>query len=105
MPANENGAVLRALGLCRKAGKIIIGTEAVCKALREPKKPFAVFAANDNSENTEKRLRNQCGSHGVPLYRVPASGAELARALGKSAHTAAAAVTDENLCQLAVGKL
>ena len=96
---------LGAIGLCRKAGKVIVGTDAVCEALRGKNKPCAVFAANDASENTAKRLRDKCGSYGVPLYVVPADGEELAHALGKSAKTAAVAVTDENLCRLAAGKL
>ena len=104
-PTKNNAAILRALGLCRKAGKVIIGTDAVCEAVRGKTPPKAVFAANDNAENTDKKLRDKCGSRGVPFYHIPASGAELAHALGKSAHTAAVAVTDENLCQLAFKQL
>ena len=104
--ATENAAaVLQALGLCRKAGKVVIGTDAVCEALRERQKPVAVFAANDLSANTEKRLRDKCATYGVPLRVIPAGGEALAHALGKSAKTAAVAVTDENLCRLVMGKL
>ena len=100
MRTNDPAAVLRAIGLCRKAGRVVIGTNAVCEALRGREKPIAVFAANDISGNTEKRLRDKCATYGVPLRTIPASGEALAHALGKSAVTAAVAVTDENLCRL-----
>lgn len=105
MRMNDPAAVLRAIGLCRKAGRVVIGTDAVCEALRGREKPFGVFAANDVSENTEKRLRDKCATYGVPLRVLPAGGDALAHALGKSAVTAAVAVTDENLCRLVNGAL
>ena len=98
-------AVLQAIGLCRKAGKVIIGTDAVCEAMRGRHKPVAVFAANDISENTEKRLRDKCTTYGVSLRVIPAGGEMLAHALGKCAKTAAVAVTDENLYRLVIEKL
>ena len=52
----HNGALLGAVGLCRKAGKLVMGTDAVCLALREAKKPFGVLAAGDCSENTSKQI-------------------------------------------------
>lgn len=91
---------MRAVGLCRKAGKLLIGTDAVCAALAERIKPCAVFAAEDNSENTEKKLRDKCGFYRVELIRLPVSGEDLAHAIGKRARCAAVAVTDENLCRL-----
>ena len=57
MRTNDPAAVLRAIGLCRKAGRVVIGTDAVCEALRGREKPFGVFAANDVPENTEKPLQ------------------------------------------------
>lgn len=93
-------ALLGAVGLCRKAGKLIAGTDAVCQALREKKKPCGVLAAGDISQNTAKRLRDKCGTYGVPLVFIPASGEALAAAVGKGAKTAAVAVTDEGLWNL-----
>ena len=105
MPTPETQKVLGALGLCRKAGKTVLGTDAVCEALRGDPRPCAVFAAGDNSENTNKRLRDKCATYAVPLRTLPVSGEELAAALGKSARTAAVAVTDENLCRLVLSRL
>lgn len=95
--------LLRAVGLCRKAGRLIAGTDAVCDALAEKKKPFAVFCAEDNAENTAKRLSDKCRYYGVRLVILPAPGEALARAIGKTGRCAAVAVTDENLCRLVLG--
>ena len=100
----HNGALLGAIGLCRKAGKLIVGTEAVCAALREGKKPCGVLVADDASENTSKRLADKCKTYAAPLLKISASGEELAAAIGKSAKTAAVAVTDENLWQLVLSR-
>ena len=89
----HNGALLGAIGLCRKAGKLIIGTDAVGVSLREKKKPCGVLVAADVSENTAKRLADKCATYETPLVTIPASGGELAAAIGKSAKTAAVAVT------------
>ena len=100
MNPDREEKLLRAIGLCRKAGKLTIGTDAVCTALAERPKPYAVFAAADNSENTEKKLRDKCGFYRVELIYLPVSGERLAHAIGKNARCAAVAVTDENLCRL-----
>ena len=52
--------VLRALGLCAKAGKLVYGTPLICEALKAKKQVFLVVETSDNSENTQKRLRDRC---------------------------------------------
>ena len=100
MNPDREEKLLRAIGLCRKAGKLLIGTDAVCEALAGRQKPFAVFAAADNAENTEKKLRDKCRFYRTELILLPVSGEDLAHAIGKKARCAAVAVTDENLCRL-----
>ena len=100
MTPGKPDALLGAVGLCRKAGKLIVGTDAVCEALREKKKPCGVLAAADVSQNTAKRLRDKCATYGVPLVFISAGGEALAAAIGKGAKTAAVAVTDEGLWAL-----
>ena len=99
----EKEKLLGAVGICRKAGKLVIGTDAVCEALAANRKPRAVFAASDVSGNTAKRLRDRCGYYGVELWVFPVTGEELARAVGKTGKCAAGAVTDEQLCRLLRG--
>ena len=99
------GSVLGALGICAKAGKLICGTPLICEALKAKKKIFLVVEASDNSENTQKRLRDRCGFYGVEKRLLNANGDALARALGKSGRVSAAAITDEQLCRLVTEKL
>jgi ribosomal protein L7Ae-like RNA K-turn-binding protein len=97
---------LRALGLCAKAGKLVIGTPLICEALKSnTKKPFLVLSSCDNGENTAKRLRDRCNYYGVPLVQLDADGETLSAAIGKNARVAAVAVTDENLCRLVKGTI
>ena len=101
----SNQKLLSALGLCRKAGKLICGTPMICDALRGAKKPYAVIMASDNSENTQKKLGDKCGFYGVELIRVELDGEILSSAIGKSGRISAVAVTDENLCRLIKGAI
>ncbi len=97
--------LLSALGLCKKAGKLICGTPLICDALKGAKKPYAVIMAGDNSENTQKRLRDKCSFYGVELIRIEIDGNSLSGAVGKSGRVSAVAVTDENLYRLVKGAI
>lgn len=103
--SNSHQKLLSALGLCRKAGKLICGTPLICDALRSAKKPYAVIMASDNSENTQKKLCDKCGFYGVELIRVELDGNSLSSAIGKSGRISAVAVTDENLCRMLRGAM
>lgn len=96
---------LGALGLCARARGLIFGAPMICEALGGKKKPRIVLSAADNSEATDKRLRDKCNFYGVRLVRLSADGETLARTVGKSARIAAVAVTDENLYRLVCGTL
>ncbi len=90
--------LLSTIGLCARARKLVMGTSMVCDSLRGGKHaPFAVLEATDTSDNTHQKLRAKCAYYGKPLYRLPATGAELGHAIGKTTTIAAVAVTDENL--------
>ena len=97
--------LLSALGLCRKAGKLICGTPLICDALRSAQKPCAVIMASDNSENTQKKLRDKCAFYEVELLTPDLDGDALSRAIGKSGRMSAVAVTDENFYRLLQGAL
>lgn len=99
--AASNQKLLSALGLCRKAGRLICGTPLICEALRsEGKRPHTVIMASDNSENTQKKLRDKCSFYGVELITPALNGDQLSSAIGKSGRISAVAITDENLCRL-----
>ena len=105
MRSDENRALLFALGLCAKAGKLVYGVPMICEALKKQKTVVAVFSAADNASNSAKRLSDRCSFYGVPLYELCIDGGTLASAVGKSSRLAALAITDQNLCQLVLSKL
>lgn len=94
--------ILTSLGLARRAGKLVIGTELSCDAARagRAKAGFASIAA---SQNSKKRIENCFSYHGVRLIYIDCTTAELGAAFGKS-EAACVAVTDKNLAELALDK-
>lgn len=75
------------LGLCHRAGQVILGQDACVEAVRS--KTAAVVLLDDSStEVSKKRFRNSCTSHHVPLYGVP--GGLIAQATGKDGRMVAA---------------
>ena len=94
--------VMNALGLCRKAGALISGTDMICTSLRDAKgkRPLLVLEASDTSEGTHKKINDKCSFYGVRIERLSETAEELARAVGKTGGLAAVAVTDKNLAEL-----
>lgn len=95
----KNEHLLSTIGLCARAGRLVIGTPMVCEALRKAGAVAGVLEASDTSDNTHKKLSDKCGFYHTPLYRVSAEGAALGHAVGKTGIVAAVAVTDKSLMQ------
>lgn len=93
------------LGIAKKAGRVVAGTNLVTDAVRagsSSKCPRAVFLASDVSDNTRKRITNCCTYYEVPLYPIPLTIAEIGDAIGKSGNVSAVGITDEGLCDALV---
>ena len=90
---------LSALGLCRKAGGCVLGTDAVCEAMRNGR-IFTVVSPADNAENTKKKITDKCRTYGLPLLTLPVTGEELAHAVGKTGHISAVGIAEENFVSL-----
>lgn len=88
------------IGLCRKAGRLIIGTELVVEALRGRTPPSLVLIAADVSDATRKRLTDKCSYYKVGYRILPLDRAALGAALGNSSGTAAAAVCGKGFAGL-----
>ena len=96
--AVQDGAkLLSTIGLCARAGKLIVGTPMVCEALRKAGTVICVLEASDTSDNTHKKLTDKCAFYRVPCRRLEAGGAVLGHAVGKTGAVAAVAVTDKSL--------
>ncbi len=82
------------LGFAMRAGKIIAGTDLVCKAMKGGSVRLAVISS-EASDSTKKKLVNKCEFYGVRFVMADIDTGELARIIGKSFAAAAVAVTDE----------
>ena len=109
----SEASLLGVVGLCRGAGKAIIGTDMVCEHLRKSAHKRAknqgqteiiVLEASDTSENTHKKISDKCIYYNVKHIRLGATCEILGRAVGKRA-TAAVAITDQNFCRAILGKI
>lgn len=89
--------LLGAIGLCKRAGKLICGTPLICTELHKGGAVCAVLAASDASDNTKKKLKDKCNFYGVRLIFLPYTAEELARAVGKDSLISAVAITDAQL--------
>ncbi len=95
------------LGIAKKAGRVIAGTNLTAEAVRSgsvSKCPYAVFVASDASENTKKRITNCCTYYEVPFYETNVSAADMGNAIGKSGLVSVVGITDAGLAE-ALAKL
>ena len=93
-------AILRMLGLARRARRLAVGTEATLGAIRKDGASATVAVASDASERTKKQIGDKCASHGAHLISLGATRAQLAAALGsKDGQTSACAVTDRHMAK------
>lgn len=77
--------VLGLIGIAKKAGKIVTGTEMTLEAVKSGNKKNSVrllLCSADASENTIKKLKNAAEYYKVPLYTLGTDMEELARITG-----------------------
>ena len=104
MISEENREIqklLSLIGLARKAGKLTVGTEAVCDSGGKVKLGIASAEASDN---TKKRISNCAEYYGVCAEYVAVSLDMLGKAIGKTA-TACVSIDDENFVKLITSNL
>ncbi|MBN1776978.1 MAG: 50S ribosomal protein L7ae [Clostridiales bacterium] len=81
MTEQETARIKGFLGLCHRAGQVVLGQDACLGAVRKKSAALALLDES-SSEPSKKRFRNACESHRVPLYLVPEGLID--GALGKS---------------------
>lgn len=91
-----NNKLMSTIGLCRRAGKTVIGSDLAVKALRAGDCKL-VLLASDASENTKKRITDKSATYKTRLVCVPLTAEQLGIAVGKSNSVAVVAITDESL--------
>lgn len=106
MMGNGQSKALRLIGIAKKAGKLICGTEMVVEAIRSKKTQVkAVFVSGDAGANTMKRLTNTTSYYGVPLIKLSADKTELGRMAGSMSGKTSVAVTDRGIAEAAIESL
>ena len=82
------------LGFATRAGKIIVGTDLVCKAMAQGKVKLTVVSG-EASDSTKKKLTVKSEFYGIKFLIADLDTEELGKVIGKSASVAAVAVTEE----------
>lgn len=88
--------ILALLGFCRKAGKLITGTEQVTARVKSGENILAIIA-EDISPKTEKELKYFAQNGKAVVIRIPSSKERLSRAIGTNAGIVA--TSDEGFCK------
>ena len=86
------------LGICRKAGKLACGHDAVKEKIVKSKSQLIIMAS-DASERLEKEMRFLCTQNGrsIPVMRTKCSMKDFAQGIGKGA--AVFSVTDTGFAE------
>ncbi len=89
------------LGFAMRAGRLVIGTETVCKAMAKRGKDRLrlVLIARDASEGTKKKLLTKAEFYGVTAIEIDIDSSELGRLLGKLYAPATVAVVDDSFAE------
>ena len=83
------------LGLSRRAGAVIIGTDLVTKSLPSGKVKLVMYSC-DSSANTEKKITDKCKFYKTKCIKSIFDGGEIAHAIGKQSTVSVVGITDEN---------
>lgn len=89
--------ILSLAGLCRRAGGVVLGTDAVMREIRSQKSKIKtiVVISSDASERTAKQLFDKSKFYGALAVRINADSWEIARALGKEGPCVTAAIVNK----------
>ena len=87
------------LGFAMRAGKLVIGTETVCKSLSLKAKPRLVVIASDVSAATLKKIVTKCEFYQVKSVQINIGADELGDLLGKTYSPAAVGIMDEGFAE------
>lgn len=98
MVEEKSKRLASAIGLCRKAGKIALGTEMVCDGVRAHR-VLLVVASGLASDNTKKKISDCCAFYNTEVRFCEISPEELGAAIGKGT-VSCIGITDENFKRL-----
>ena len=86
------------IGFARRAGKTVIGTDLICRAM--PKGGVKLVVISESaSELTKKKLTVKSDFYGIKSIEAGIDTESLGRILGKSGAVAAVAIQDERFAE------
>lgn len=88
--------LLSTLGLAKRAGKLVSGSETVLDGIRN-KKAKAVYICADASYNTKKKFCDSCKYYGIEFYILSVKMTEMSSAIGKMGNIAAVYISDSEM--------
>lgn len=89
--------MIQNLGLCRKAGALVYGFDAVVEAMQK-NKVCGILTASDISAKTLKEINFHADKHKIKVKNINITSEELKAVTGKS--TVVTAITDTGLYTL-----
>ena len=84
------------LGFAMRAGKLVIGTELVCRSMAKRGRDSVklVLVSSSASAGTKKKLLTKCEFYKLSVIVISMDSSELGRLLGKTYAPSAVAITD-----------
>ena len=98
MENKSNQRLYGMLGFAMRAGKVIIGTDLVCRAMPTGRVKLVLISAAA-SDATKKKLFVKSDYYSISAIEVDVDTERLGNLLGKSYAPAAVAVTDEGFAE------
>ena len=87
--------ILSLLGIARKAGKTVLGTDMTVESIRKKSSSVkTILLAADSSANTVKRIKNTSEYYGIHLINLSVGKTDLAQLMGHSAELSVVGITD-----------
>ena len=88
------------IGFAMRAGKLVIGTDIVCRAIAKSNAQIKlVVIAGRASDSTRKKLSSKCDFYKIPSIEIDMTPGELGALLGKTYAPAAIGVADEGFAK------
>ena len=100
MTDGQNKRLLGMIGFCMRAGKVIIGTDMVCRAMASKKSaPKLVLVSAYASDGTKKKISNKCEFYRIKTVQINMSTDDIGSLLGKTYSPAVIGIADEGFAR------
>lgn len=90
--------ILSNLGMCRRAGKLVLGFDAVCKLFLKNNLNVVVFLTSDASKKTIKEIKYHANKNDIEVVMLPVTKIDICEILNKP--FAVLAVIDMNMANM-----